>query len=369
MPPKGVCGKAMGIHPPPPPDTTDLIPCAFGTLLGARMCLLCVSWVRRWPRTGLANRPPLCLPTPLSLYPLPRASNALRPVRGVVMCPRLSSSTSCSLDWWGHGPSSLSPSAVHWGSSGRCIPTFHVVSDIGLSGLHGNAVVAAVSAQPRGGLPPQARHHTELDLGPLRHHCWLCAAPHLARRPAVGLGDDRRQPRLIHDRLSAACQAEREYELGTSADARQAGAGMPRLRYYLHFHRADASAFGFYSRACGDRIVQLHDATGAGDARLSNVHQAGLHGRGDRNARPASNIRHWHGRGDADFLWQRHRNTVRACGQLGSAAAAGRGGDSQHDPPRRFSPEPRHQGLVRRGQRAAEWTAAHARAGGTCADG
>eukprot|EP00962_Isochrysis_galbana_P030365 scaffold9840_cov139-Isochrysis_galbana.AAC.4 len=53
----------------PPPDTTDLSPCAFGTLLGARMCLLCVSWGRRWPRTGLADRPPLCLPTP-PLFPL-----------------------------------------------------------------------------------------------------------------------------------------------------------------------------------------------------------------------------------------------------------------------------------------------------------
>eukprot|EP00962_Isochrysis_galbana_P022877 scaffold6857_cov125-Isochrysis_galbana.AAC.9 len=29
-----------------------------------RVPSLCVSWVRRWPRTGLANRPPLCLPDP-----------------------------------------------------------------------------------------------------------------------------------------------------------------------------------------------------------------------------------------------------------------------------------------------------------------
>eukprot|EP00962_Isochrysis_galbana_P055395 scaffold27157_cov152-Isochrysis_galbana.AAC.2 len=51
---------------PPSRHSTDLSPCAFGTLLvlGARTCPLCVSWVRRWPRTGLANRPPLCLPDP-----------------------------------------------------------------------------------------------------------------------------------------------------------------------------------------------------------------------------------------------------------------------------------------------------------------
>eukprot|EP00962_Isochrysis_galbana_P045451 scaffold17876_cov132-Isochrysis_galbana.AAC.6 len=78
----------MGIHPPLP-----TLRIQASALLGPYWVLVCVShlscvsWVRRWPRTGLANRPPLCLPDPPPPYPLPRASNALRPVRGVVMSP------------------------------------------------------------------------------------------------------------------------------------------------------------------------------------------------------------------------------------------------------------------------------------------
>eukprot|EP00962_Isochrysis_galbana_P000937 scaffold263_cov120-Isochrysis_galbana.AAC.3 len=43
----------------------------------------CVSWIRRWPRTGLANRPPMCLPDPPPPGPLPGASNAHRPAGGL----------------------------------------------------------------------------------------------------------------------------------------------------------------------------------------------------------------------------------------------------------------------------------------------
>eukprot|EP00962_Isochrysis_galbana_P017636 scaffold5064_cov115-Isochrysis_galbana.AAC.10 len=54
-------------------------------------------------------------PFPFFIPTLPGASNALRPARGgLVMsdvpgCLRLLVA-SCSLDWWGHGPSSLFPS-------------------------------------------------------------------------------------------------------------------------------------------------------------------------------------------------------------------------------------------------------------------
>eukprot|EP00962_Isochrysis_galbana_P036128 scaffold12443_cov108-Isochrysis_galbana.AAC.7 len=53
--------------------------------------------------------PPCPLTPPL---PLPGASNAHRPTGGcdVPGCRLSSSTTCCSLDWWGHGPSSLFPS-------------------------------------------------------------------------------------------------------------------------------------------------------------------------------------------------------------------------------------------------------------------